>query len=82
LERFWLRNTFFRSNYNGLLGTREILKRETEAREIREKESTSPAWNIRETEKTDKILVGPMIFTISSNLRRKEEKEAFFHFYP
>jgi hypothetical protein len=47
-----------------------------------EKEATSPAWNRRETEKTDKILVGPTNFTISSNLRRKEEKEAFFHFYP
>jgi hypothetical protein len=67
---------------NGLLGTREISKRETKAREIREKETISPAWNRRETEKTDKILVGPTIFTISSNLRRKEKREAFFHFYP
>jgi hypothetical protein len=67
---------------NGMLGTREISKRETKAREIREKETISPAWNRRETEKTNKILVGPTFFTISSNLRRKEEKEAFFHFYP
>jgi hypothetical protein len=69
-------------HFNGLLGTRETCKREIKAREIREKETTSPAWNIRETKKIDKMFVGPTIFSISSNLRRKEEKGAFFHFYP